>query len=113
MMPNTSSDKNERQQNVSGKRRDADHERGHAKQKRVGVLRAKVFFLDQLDSVGQALQPAEPPAHACRSQPILNPSGDLALHPNEGEGGQTEDVEQEDRVDQRGQRKGGRRAQSA
>ena len=47
------------------------HERGQPKEHRVGVFREEVFFLDQLHAVGQALQPAEPPADARRTESVL------------------------------------------
>ena len=41
-----------------------------------------VFLGDQLDAVGQRLQPAELAAHPRRTEPILDPPGNLPLHPD-------------------------------
>ncbi len=55
----------------------------HAEQQLVGVRRTEVFLGDQLDAVGQGLQPAEAAADAGRAEPILDPAGDLPLQPDE------------------------------
>ena len=59
------------------------HVRGDLEQKTVGPAGHQVFFGDQLDAVGQRLQPTELAAHAGRAKPVLDAARDLTLQPNE------------------------------
>src|SRR5262249_1955488 len=62
-----------------------------------------VFLRDQLDAVGQRLQPAELSTHARRTQAILNSPRDLALHPNEDQCADRDDIDQQEQMHARGQ----------
>ena len=74
-------------------------------QQRVGGGRGEVFLGQQLQAVGQSLQPAELAAHSSRAQPVLNAAGDLPLHPDEQQGAHRHDGDQQRDVDQGGQQK--------
>ena len=52
------------------------------KQEAIGRSGRDVFLGEQLDSIGQRLQPAELSTHARGSQAILNAAGNFTLQPN-------------------------------
>ncbi len=59
----------------------------------IGAGGHQVFFGDQLDAVGQRLQPAELAADAGRTEAILNAARDLAFQPDEEQRADRHDVE--------------------
>ncbi len=68
----------------------------------VGPLGHQVFLGDQLQPVGQQLQPAELTAGARGAQPILNARRNLALHPHEKHGAQKRHQQQQRTLNQAG-----------
>ncbi len=62
----------------------------------------QVFFGEQLDAVGQRLQPAKFAAHARRAEPILNAARNLALHPDEEQRANRNQIQQEKDMNQSG-----------
>jgi hypothetical protein len=60
----------------------------------VGPFGHQIFFGDQLQAVGQRLQPAEFTADARGAQPILDAAGHFALQPDETQGSDRDDVDQ-------------------
>ena len=67
---------------VAERQRQERHERAakrdvrcEPKQEVVGVGRDRVFLAEQLDAVGEGLQPAELAADAGRPEPVLNAAG--------------------------------------
>ena len=58
-----------------------------AEEELVGVGGDEVFLDEQLDAVGEGLQPAELAADARRAEAVLNAAGDLAFEPDEEDGG--------------------------
>ena len=93
----------ERQGEIRGERGAEAHIRRDAEQHRVGPLGHQVFFGDQLQAVGQRLQPAEFAPDARRPEPILNPPGDLPLKPDEEQCADRDQRDQQGALNDRGQ----------
>ena len=89
----------EGQRGISRKRGAKAHVGGDAKQHPIRPVGHQVFFGEQFQAVGQRLQPAEFPADAGRPQPILNPPGDFALHPDEAKRAASDDIDQQGGLD--------------
>ena len=82
--------------------------RPEAEEHLVGVGGDEVFLDEQLDAVGDGLQPAELAADAGGAEAILNAAGDLAFEPDEEDGGAGDEGEEQDHR-QRGRRSSCRR----
>ena len=94
----------ERNRHERGERRaEADVGRD-LEQQLVGPVGHQVFFGDQLEAVGQRLQPAELAADARRAEPILNAAGDFALQPDEDQRADGDQIDDQADLDQRGER---------
>ena len=91
----------ERNRHERGERRAEADVRRELEQKLVGPIGHQVFFGEQLDAVGQRLQPAELAADARRAEPILNAAGDLALHPDEEQRADRDQIHEQKDMDQR------------
>jgi hypothetical protein len=61
----------------------------------------EVLFSDQLDAVGQALQPAEFSAASRRAKPVLDAARHLALQPDKDECPDRDDIEDQNGMQQR------------
>ena len=61
-----------------------------------------MFLGDQLQAVGQRLQPAELPADARRAETILNTARDLAFEPDKDQGADSDEVDDQCDVNERG-----------
>ncbi len=69
-----------------------------------------VFLDEQLDAVGEGLQPAELAADAGRAEAILNAAGDFAFEPDEEDGRQQHEGDKEDGANDAGKEVRGRPA---
>ena len=76
---------------------------GDAEEQPVGPFGHQVFLGDQLEAVGQRLQPAELAADARRAEAVLNAAGDLPLQPDEEQRADGHHVDQQGALDHRGQ----------
>ena len=78
--------------------------RGDFEEELIGPIGHQVFFGEELEAVGQGLQPAEFAADARWAQAILDAAGNLALHPDEEERADRDQIHNEKDLDQRSQR---------
>jgi len=78
--------------------------RRNLKQKFIRPVRHQVFFSEQLESVGQRLQPAEFPANARGPEPVLNAARNLALHPDEQQRADRDQIHKQTDLDERSER---------
>ena len=76
--------------------------RPEAEEHLVGVAGDEVFLDEQLDAVGDGLQPAELAADAGGAEAVLNAAGDLAFEPDEEDGGDGDEDEEEEDGDKGG-----------
>ena len=68
----------------------------------VGSVRRDILLGDQLDAVGQRLQPAKLATHAGGAKSILDATRDFSFQPDKDQRTDGDDVQQQNAVNQRG-----------
>ena len=91
----------ERDRHERGERRAKADVGRDLEQELIGPIRHQVFFGEQLEAVGQRLQPAEFSADAGRAEPILNAAGNFALHPDEQQRADRDQIHEQTDLDER------------
>ena len=76
-------------------RRAKAHVRRDAEEEAVGIAGHQVFLGEQLDAVGERLQPAEFAANARGAEAVLNATSHFPLEPNEDERTHCHQVDQQ------------------
>ena len=85
----------ERQRDEGEERAAEGDVRAEAEEHVIGVGGDEVFLDEQLDAVGEGLQPAELAADAGGAEAVLDAAGDLAFQPDEEDGGDGDEGDDE------------------